>query len=71
MSTSPPVSVSTASQTAPEVDTGLVSLAILAAVHEKPLDIEQIRREYVEPGALSDRDVLLRVARREGFRHGM
>jgi subfamily B ATP-binding cassette protein HlyB/CyaB len=45
-----------------------VSLAILAAVHEKPLDIELIRREYVEPGALSDRDVLLRVARREGFK---
>jgi Peptidase C39 family len=56
------------SAAAPPVDTGLVALAILAAVHEKPIDVEQAYREYVPPGGLSDRDMLLRAAKQEGFK---
>ena len=57
-----------ASEASPQIDTGLVALAILAAVHEKPVDVEQIRRDYVAPGEISDRDVLLRAAKSEGFK---
>lgn len=52
----------------PVIDTGIVALAILAAVHEKPIDVEQTRREYVEPGAFANRDDLLRAAKDEGFK---
>ncbi|MDA9495033.1 type I secretion system permease/ATPase [Bradyrhizobium sp. CCBAU 11361] len=52
----------------PVIDTGIVALAILAAVHEKPIDVEQTRREHVEPGAFADRDDLLRAAKAEGFK---
>jgi ABC-type bacteriocin/lantibiotic exporter with double-glycine peptidase domain len=34
----------------------------------KPIDVEQAYREYVPPGGLSDRDVLLRAAKQEGFK---
>jgi subfamily B ATP-binding cassette protein HlyB/CyaB len=62
------VAAAAMSETIPVVDTGIVSLAILAAVHEKPIDVDQARREYVTPGAFADRDVLLRAAKAEGFR---
>jgi subfamily B ATP-binding cassette protein HlyB/CyaB len=47
---------------------GIVALAILAAVHGKPIDVEQARREYVKPGAFANRDDLLRAAKPEGFK---
>jgi len=65
---SDPANLAEAADFKPVIDTGIVALAILAAVHEKPIDVEEIRREYVEPGAFAGRDDLLRAAKGEGFK---
>jgi ATP-binding cassette, subfamily B, bacterial HlyB/CyaB len=50
------------------LDTGLVAFAICAAVHQKPVDLEKLRRELLASGTVSGFDEILLAAKREGFK---
>jgi subfamily B ATP-binding cassette protein HlyB/CyaB len=50
------------------VDTGLGCLGLVLAFAGQALDIERARREFLKPGAHSDSDDLIRIARAEGFK---
>ncbi len=54
----------------PNIDGGLLSLAILSAMLGQAFDLEGVRREYLAPGAKATRDDLIRIARKLGFKAG-
>ena len=50
------------------LDSGLASLWLIASVLGQQFDVERLRHEYLQPGASSTSDDLLRIARVEGLK---